>query len=437
MVRTPGPGRRGREAGQAATEYVAMVVATTIVLGAVLAVLAATGAGGQLVSGLKSAICAVVPGTSCGEGVPAPVTEQPEQEQEQEDGGDWDCSGFWGCTWNATKQTGSGLFNVGKGAVDDVVGIWDLVTDPGSLVDAGEYAWDHPGDAALSLVWDEESSQMWDREDYGGSVGRTVWNVGSWFIPGVDAGRAAGVLGKLGKAGKVAESAADLGKLARLSDEAAEFATAAEKAGDAGDLAAVEKAAEEARKRADDAKDEALGGVCAVALRLPGADPGGPAGSVLAFGGGGRVPSAVLVLHAAKDCTEEEMDDAWAQYEREQQSKADAEQDEAYQKYQEADEAADRAEETSIAPRDVHDELRKADPKRLSQQEIDEVLTEGESYRQNVGGDEREVRFVDNGDGTSSFVVFSRDNPGHTITNIRSMSNRTIEKRIASGEFYE
>jgi hypothetical protein len=76
-------------------------------------------------------------------------------------------------------------------------------------------------------------------------VGRTVWNVGSWFIPGVDLGKAAGKLGKLGRVG------AEAGKLARLGEDADKAATKAEKAAAAGDHAAAEAAAKEARKVAD------------------------------------------------------------------------------------------------------------------------------------------------------------------------------------------
>ena len=45
------------------------------------------------------------------------------------------------------QQVGSAVYNVGKGAVDDVVGIVDLIRNPGSIIDAAKYIWDNPGDA--------------------------------------------------------------------------------------------------------------------------------------------------------------------------------------------------------------------------------------------------------------------------------------------------
>jgi len=117
------------------------------------------------------------------------------------------CSGFFSCVWEKATSGPLGaadlwwdyVFEIGRGAVNDVVGIWDLVTDPGSVIDAAKYVWNNPLDAARQLVWDDDSAKMWAEGNYTGAIRRTVWNVGSWAIPGVNVGRAASVLGKLGR----------------------------------------------------------------------------------------------------------------------------------------------------------------------------------------------------------------------------------------------
>lgn len=132
-------------------------------------------------------------------------------------GGD-DCSGFWGCAGSGLKQAASNWWGYETGvfgaAWDDVSGVFvgakdfvvTLFTDPAALwtgaVDTAKYVYEHPGEALLSLVWDEGSSAAWERGDYFEAVGRTAWNVGSWAIPGVNAGKLVAKGGKLVRAAR-------------------------------------------------------------------------------------------------------------------------------------------------------------------------------------------------------------------------------------------
>jgi hypothetical protein len=326
-------GVRSAERGQATLEYIGALVASSVVVALVIGAVVLPGPRGAVISGLKRAVCAVTGGPNCGSGQPGsgqsgsgqPGTDQPGTDQpgtDQPGAGqpgagqpgtdqsgsdpgsqapkDEGCHGFLGCAWSGAKQVGSGVYNVGKGAVDDVVGIVDLVKDPSQLIDAGKYIIDHPGEAALSLVWDQESQDMWDQGDYGGAVGRTIWNVGSWFIPGVDVGRAVSKLGKFAKLAKIAEDAAKLAKLGKLADEAGTLAKAAEEAAAHGDAGAAHRAAEAAQKKADDAQAEAKVQSCPIAAGLlPRQRLEAVPGTVLALsvggGGAGRFGAAAPV----------------------------------------------------------------------------------------------------------------------------------------------
>ena len=161
------------------------------------------------------------------------------------------------------------------------------------------------------MVWDDESGGMWDRGDHGGAIGRTIWNVGSWFIPGVNIGKAAGKFGKLGKLGKLTRIVDDLADLGRLADDAAAAARRAKELAARGDLDGAARAAREAREKADEAAEKARRAGCPIAARLPGQDANS---TVLAAGvpgetGGGPVLSVTVVplvmdrlLAAAPDC---------------------------------------------------------------------------------------------------------------------------------------
>jgi hypothetical protein len=326
---------RKREDGQATAEYLGIVVIVALVIAALVAAVVLPG-NGNVSQDLRAAICRIHladcdgAGTSGGgspEGSPGGSTggssegssgansggtdvAQPGSTTEGPGGsgqpteGDSDCHGFWGCTWEGVQQVGSGIYNVGKGAVDDVTGLIDLVADPGKIIDAGKYIWNHPLDSVKELIWDQESSQMWDNGDYGGSIGRTIWNVGSWFIPFYGIGKAGAKGGKLGDLGKVADAADTAADLSRLADDAARFAREAEAAAARGDLAGAEKAARQARAEAEAAKTRARQAGCVIAARLPGQRSA--TGLVLAAGGGrlgmaAPVP-ALRPLAGPEDC---------------------------------------------------------------------------------------------------------------------------------------
>lgn len=323
MTRGTARGWRQEDRGAGALEYVGILV----VLGALVALLVVAFAPGPAAEGTRAAICSFLGGPGCGTGEAGePVAggdepaEQVDAEGESGDesgdgpgdetgdgpgevsgagsGEDEGCQGFWGCAGAVAGQVGSGIYNVGKGAVDEVVGIGELIMDPGSIVDGIGAIVDDPGGAVQQIVWDDESSGMWDDGDYGGAIGRTVWNVGSFFIPGAGAAKAGGRAGDLARVGGLADEVVAIGS--RVDD-----AIARGDLGEAGDLAA------DARRRADDLDAEARRQGCLSAGHVR-------VGAVLASGGPGSVGVVVL---ASGSCD----------------SAADA--------AREADEAADAAEE--------------------------------------------------------------------------------------------
>ncbi|MFJ2215981.1 hypothetical protein [Streptomyces sp. NPDC087864] len=214
-------------------------------------------------------------------------------DQEKREGGD-DCSG-WGVFSCGVKQVG-GFF---KGAtVDgfwgDVTGTFDTVMHPADALDGiKEYGkglgvqWDKDSQEAgnkwgkgdyLGAVWGwgkasgktvgnvaddmfvgDEVRDMWKNGDYGRAVGTVGWNVGSLFIPGYGEAKLIGRIGKLGKGAK-------LGKAGELAEKASEAAAKARKASDAGDIDGAGKAAQEARKHADAAADEAGISGCTIGM---------------------------------------------------------------------------------------------------------------------------------------------------------------------------
>lgn len=204
-------------------------------------------------------------------------------------GADDSCSGFFGCALSVLRQVGSGIYQVVDAAVDDVVGIFELVMDPSQIVDALAYLVEHPGDALAGLFWDAESRAMWGAGDYGGAVGRLVWNVGSMFIPFVNAGKVASALGDLGRLSGVATSAdelADLASAARRAEEAAR----------AGDPFGAADIAVDARREADELAERARTAGCLsagpVTLQVLAAGPARGAAPVMVVAGGGLCDAA-------------------------------------------------------------------------------------------------------------------------------------------------
>ncbi|PRY01840.1 polymorphic toxin-type HINT domain-containing protein [Allonocardiopsis opalescens] len=118
-----------------------------------------------------------------------------------DDGGNWFTDGL--------DQVGGFFGGLGGAIADEAVGLWEtgeqIITDPGGfvedtvggIVDLGEALWNDPVGTLTTMVWDEESAEAWANGDYGEAIGRTVWNVGSWFIPGTQATKIPRVLNNL------------------------------------------------------------------------------------------------------------------------------------------------------------------------------------------------------------------------------------------------
>lgn len=274
-----GFGRRGvpgsRDGGQTTMEYIGVVAVVAALIGVVVIAFVP----GPVSQGARDLVCAVVSGPGCGSGTTsgAGSTEgagttsgaAPADEAGTADSsgvpvaptpdGPW-CEGVLGCVGAGAQQVGSAFWNLGGAVVDDVAGIIGVIQDPSSVVDGVVYIWNNPGDALRQMVWDDESAGMWDRGDWGGAAGRTIWNVGSWFIPGTNIAKAGDKLG-------------DLGGLARLgsgTDELADLADAAarvQRAVDAGDLDEAADLAADAQRRADDLRTRANDAGCVSAGR--------------------------------------------------------------------------------------------------------------------------------------------------------------------------
>lgn len=277
--------RAAREDGQGTMEYVGVLAAVAVVVGLVGLAFGAPQTRTRITEGTKDLICQVVGGPGCaddvaGGGVGSGDRSGGEGSGREGSGGEGSgtsegCSGFWGCAWEGVTQVGSGLFNIGKGLWDDLVGLWELFQDPSLLVDALIHLWNNPSEL-LQLVWDEASRQMWESGDYGGAIGRTIWNIGSFFIPGVNLAK---VGAKGGRLGKLANLASDLGQAGKLADDAAGTADAAADAARRGDAGEAARLADEARAQADEAAEQARGRGCPVA-----AGPAGSPGGLLALG---------------------------------------------------------------------------------------------------------------------------------------------------------
>ena len=213
--------RFSRSRGASAVEYAALIAFAAVIFGGLTALGLQTEVGKKT----STAICRILHQDGCGEPKrPSPSSTANAQrahpggwQPRPDDGGgspkprpkkkDDGCHGFGGCLWSGVKQgakhTGSAVKNVGKAAYDLGKGVVDLALHPGSIVDAGKYVWNHPLDAGRALIWDDDSSKMWKHHDYGGAVGRTLFNGASLVVAPSKLGKV-GKLGKLGRRGKAA-----------------------------------------------------------------------------------------------------------------------------------------------------------------------------------------------------------------------------------------
>jgi hypothetical protein len=270
--------------GATATEYLGVIV----VVSALVGVLAVAPIGDRIGAGIDVAICRITGAGGCGgtggggrtngTGNAAGATDGRTTGGQDTAATGSGCSNPVSCTLGFVGSFG---YNAGKGLVDDVTGLAGLVAHPSRIVDAGKYIVSHPVDALKQLVWDDETSKMWGSGDHGGALGRAAWNVGSWFIPFYDIGKAGSKIGKLGHLGEVGADAAKLSRvehIAALAGDADQAATRAERAAAAGDRAAADAAAADAHSAAAKAKDEARLAGCPIAL---------PAPALIGGGGGG------------------------------------------------------------------------------------------------------------------------------------------------------
>lgn len=290
-----GAGAAAADSGQGTLEYVGVLAAAVLVVAvAGASVQAQQPAVSEKVDEL---VCSFGSGPGCDGGGGTADGTDGQDGQDGEDGGeDGDgrdedreaCEGLLGCAWEVVKQVGSGAFNVVKGAWDDLVGIWELIQDPGKLLDAIAYLIENPTEL-WKLIWDDETAAMWASGDYGGAIGRLIWNVGSFFIPGVNLGKLAA---KGGRFGTLADLAGELAGARKLAHDAGEAADTAADAARRGDVDAASEAAREAREAADEAAEAARRRGCPVA-----AGPLSGSG-VLALGGADRPVHAVAAVGA-------------------------------------------------------------------------------------------------------------------------------------------
>ncbi|OAH13788.1 hypothetical protein [Streptomyces jeddahensis] len=185
--------------------------------------------------------------------------------------------------------TVTGLWNYGKdivvSEVDGYVDKWRKGDYAGIVTQALTFNLRNTGRMIDDFIITDGVSDAWNRGDYGEAVGLTLWNGGSYFIPGYGEAKLGNLLLKLNKVNKVS-------KVVKAVEKAAEAAERARKAARAGDLKGAEKAADEAQKAADEAADTARKSGCVVAApraRVPygGGEygrepaPAGPSGGIV------------------------------------------------------------------------------------------------------------------------------------------------------------
>jgi hypothetical protein len=165
-------------------------------------------------------------------------------------------TGFFGGVGNFFGDALSGL---GGGIWDDLVGLKDLVANPIDSVKGIWWAITHPTESIPQLVWDDKSRDEWENGSKTKAVFRGIWNVGSWFIPGYDIGKAFSKIGKFGKLANKAAKADDVARLAKGADSAAQRAR---DLAERGDIPGARKAADEARRKAEQARKDAKEAGC-------------------------------------------------------------------------------------------------------------------------------------------------------------------------------
>ncbi|MEU9197030.1 Flp family type IVb pilin [Streptomyces hundungensis] len=187
--------------------------------------------------------------------------------------------GVWGDVkdgWDAVTHpidtvtgTVSGLWNYGS---DIVSNEWNSAVDKVKKGDilglvkqdlsfGPRMVWKVGGDFVVT----QDVRDAWKRGDYGEAFGLTLWNGGSYFIPGVGEGKLAEILVKLEKINKV-------NKVVRFVEKANEALERVRNAVKKGDLGEAKKGADDAQKAADDAAEKARKSGCTVAsppLRVP------------------------------------------------------------------------------------------------------------------------------------------------------------------------
>ena len=219
------------ERGNETVEWLGLSVVIVILLLAVVGYVSASG-GGQIgsavVDGMESMITAIggggvstggdgagtVPGVEGGDppGVVLPSIGIPSAVAGGADagGGDTGGGGFWG-------QVGGFFVGIGEGVVDTVVGIgtlaWDVVRV--GPITGDIYGWidpegqqavydkysalleaiiSNPGDVLYAMV--EPIVTDWEEGRYGEAVGRSVFEIALFFVPGDEAGKA-GVVARI------------------------------------------------------------------------------------------------------------------------------------------------------------------------------------------------------------------------------------------------
>ncbi|MFJ9537766.1 Flp family type IVb pilin [Streptomyces sp. NPDC101225] len=202
---------------------------------------------------------------------------------------------FFGCAGNQLKQVGQGLFV--DGVWGDVTGIYDMFRHPldtlsglgdygkqlghdwvenskgaadkwskgdylGALTDWGGASLKTGGTVLYDMFIGKDVADQWNSGNKTRAVTTVVWNIGSLFIPGYDAGKVVEKVGVLGR----------LGKLGKLAEKAGKAAEDAKKAARAGDVAGAEKAAKEADDAAEEAEKKARQSGCTISApsrRIP------------------------------------------------------------------------------------------------------------------------------------------------------------------------
>lgn len=275
-------------------EYAALVVVAALILGA----LVATGLPGQLGSHVGTAVCQIFQGKDCGKDT-HPQAAKKKSGGQKKDGGKkksgGGCHHFWchaknglehaaSAGWNGAKHVVGGAAHAAK---DQGTGLERLVTtNPAKTIKAfGIQTWHQTpfgagidayracskrlyvgcvesGSCALfsgacaveGTAADDATKQDVKNGRYGDAVGRDLFNVGSLFVPTKIPG--------LGRVGEIARGAGKAGDLAKAAGDAGKAADRAAQLADKGDVAGSRRAADEAKRRADDAEKEAKKNGC-------------------------------------------------------------------------------------------------------------------------------------------------------------------------------